>query len=194
MMRNRVFLALSCTGILALTGCASQPTQATTQPLSPQDIKALAKGGVNDDVIISQIQASRTVYRLSSEEILDLKNSGVSEKVIEYMVNTPSLYQRQTRQIYAPQVPIVPIPSVPDYTMPTGVSPQVVESQIDGDFSGWDGETIVKLTNGQIWQQTEYYYQYHYAFMPHVLVYRSSGGYKMRVDGVDRAVRVERLK
>jgi hypothetical protein len=52
----------------------------------------------------------------------------------------------------------------------------VTESQIDGDFEGWEGETIVKLTNGQIWQQTEYHYEYHYAFMPEVLIYPSGGG------------------
>ena len=35
----------------------------------------------------------------------------------------------------------------------------VIESQIDGEFHGWDGETIFKLTNGQIWQQAEYGYE-----------------------------------
>ena len=49
---------------------------------------------------------------------------------------------------------------------PSGLPPQtVVESQIDGDFNGWEGETIVKLMNGQIWQQAEYHYEYHYAYM-----------------------------
>ena len=48
------------------------------RPVSPADVKALAKGGVADDVIISEIQSSNTVYNLSSEDILDLKNSGVS--------------------------------------------------------------------------------------------------------------------
>jgi hypothetical protein len=71
---------------------------------------------------------------------------------------------------------------------------EVTESQIDSEFEGWEGETIVKLINGQIWQQTEYYYIYHYAYMPEVLVYRSSFGYKMKVDGVDRAVGVTRLR
>ena len=34
---------------------------------------------------------------------------------------------------------------------PSALPPQtVVESQIDGDFNGWEGETIVKLMNGQI--------------------------------------------
>jgi hypothetical protein len=70
----------------------------------------------------------------------------------------------------------------------------VIESQIDGDFEGWEGETIVKLTNGQIWQQTEYHYEYYYAYMPNVLIYRSGGGYKMKVDGTDEAVVVRQLK
>jgi hypothetical protein len=77
----------------------------------------------------------------------------------------------------------------------SGLTPQrVVESQIDGDFNGWEGETIVKLMNGQIWQQTEYHYEYHYAYMPNVLVYPSGEGYKMKVDGTDEAVGVQRLK
>ena len=70
----------------------------------------------------------------------------------------------------------------------------VIESKIDGDFEGWEGETIVKLMNGQIWQQSEYYYRYHYAFMPKVLIYWSSGEYKMRVDGIEKSVGVIQLR
>jgi hypothetical protein len=69
-----------------------------------------------------------------------------------------------------------------------------MESQLDGDFEGWEGGTIVKLTNGQIWQQTEYYYHYHYAFMPKVVILESGAGYKMIVDGVPKAIGVTRLK
>lgn len=69
-----------------------------------------------------------------------------------------------------------------------------IESQIDGEFEGWEGETVVKLTNGQIWQQMEYHYHYHYAYMPKVLIYRSGSGYKMKVDGIDRAVGVTQIK
>ena len=73
-------------------------------------------------------------------------------------------------------------------------TPPVIESKIDGTFEGWDGEAIVKLTNGQIWQQTEYHYHYHYAYMPEVLIFKSSGVYKMKVEGIQKAVRVKRLK
>lgn len=72
--------------------------------------------------------------------------------------------------------------------------PDSIESKIDGDFEGWDGETVVKLVNGQIWQQSEYYYTYHYAYRPDVLVFKNGSGYRMKVDGVDKAVGVTRLK
>lgn len=72
-------------------------------------------------------------------------------------------------------------------------TPTVVETQVDGEFNGWEGETIVKLMNGQIWQQTEYYYEYHYAYMPNVLMYPSGGGFKMKIDGTSRDVGVQRL-
>ena len=67
------------------------------------------------------------------------------------------------------------------------------ESQIDGEFNGWEGETIVKLTNGELWQQSEYYYQYMYAYMPKVIVVHSSTGYKMKVDGIDKEIGVVKL-
>lgn len=73
-------------------------------------------------------------------------------------------------------------------------TPSVIESKIDGEFEGWEGETIVKLMNGQIWQQTEYHYHYHYAYMPDVLIYNSGVGWKMKVEGVDKAVGVQKLK
>ncbi len=56
--------------------------------------------------------------------------------------------------------------------VPRQAPSDVIESQIDGDFEGWEGETNVKLINGQIWQQTEYYYLYHYPFMPEVMIYK----------------------
>jgi outer membrane lipoprotein SlyB len=62
------------------------------QPLGLADIKALSKTGISDEVIISQIRNSRTMYRLSTAEILDLKDSGVSDRVINFMINTPAAW------------------------------------------------------------------------------------------------------
>ena len=74
------------------------------------------------------------------------------------------------------------------------VGTSVAETQIDGDFKGWEGETIVKLMNGQIWRQTEYHYEYHYAYMPKALVFSSGGGHKMKVDGTSKAIGVQRVR
>ena len=70
----------------------------------------------------------------------------------------------------------------------------VLESQIEGTFEGWSGETIFKLTNGQIWQQSSYAYMYHYAYRPKVMIFPSGGGCKMKVEGVNNSLPVKRLK
>ena len=60
------------------------------QPLTLSDIKALAAANVSDQVIISQIRNSHTVFHLSTSDIIDLHNAGVSENVINFMINTPN--------------------------------------------------------------------------------------------------------
>ena len=56
----------------------------------------MARAGVADDVIISQIIGSHTVFHLSAAEIIDLHNSGVSDRVVNYMINARHR-QRQLR-------------------------------------------------------------------------------------------------
>ena len=57
------------------------------QNLSLADIKALAKAEVADDIIISEINNTRSTFNLKAQAIIDLKNAGVSEKVIAYIMN-----------------------------------------------------------------------------------------------------------
>ena len=73
-------------------------------------------------------------------------------------------------------------------------NPDVIESRIDGNFEGWDGETIFKLENGQIWQQSSYAYKYSYKYRPKVLIYKTKSGYKMKVEGVEETIYVKRIK
>ncbi len=61
-----------------------------SQPLTVPDVEALVRAGVRDDLIISQIRNTRTVYQLKTADIINLKNAGVSENVIDFMINTPS--------------------------------------------------------------------------------------------------------
>ncbi|MCJ7651492.1 MAG: hypothetical protein MUP85_23025 [Candidatus Lokiarchaeota archaeon] len=70
----------------------------------------------------------------------------------------------------------------------------VIETQIDGEFEGWEGETIFKLMNGQIWQQSSYAYFYHYAYCPNVIIYKTSNGFIMKVEGIDKKISVIQLR
>ncbi len=81
-------------------------------------------------------------------------------------------------------------------TLPGGVSEcyPAVESQIDGSFEGWSGDSIFKLMNGQIWQQAEFSYTYHYEYLPYVVIYPTARGCKMKVDGVRQTILVKRIK
>jgi hypothetical protein len=91
------------------------------QPLTVVDVKSLAKAGISDDLIISQIRNSRTVYYLTTADIIDLKNAGVSERIIDFMINTPTqIPSAQVAGVAGPPPP-APLPETivvapgPDY-------------------------------------------------------------------------------
>jgi len=58
------------------------------EPLTIGDIIKLSQGGVSDDTIINYIQQTRTTYNLSQAQINRLQDGGVSQRVINYMVET----------------------------------------------------------------------------------------------------------
>jgi hypothetical protein len=60
---------------------------------------------------------------------------------------------------------------------------------VNGSWEGWSGETLVELTDGSVWRQEEYHYEYRYAYRPRVTVVNN----KMQVEGMNRAIRVRRL-
>ena len=112
------------------------------QPLAVADVKALAQAKVGDDIIISQIRNSRTVYHLSAADIIDLRNSGVSENVINFMINTPTTIGG-TAEVSSSTTTVVsePPPATPDETV-TVVQPGPDYVWIDGEYD-WNGITWV---------------------------------------------------
>ena len=70
----------------------------------------------------------------------------------------------------------------------------VIESQIEGDFNGWDGETIYKLSNGQTWQQSSFAFLRQNLTSPNVYIYTYNGKYKMTVEGIGETIDVKVLK
>ena len=91
--------------------------------------------------------------------------------------------------------PAIVLPPVKPATSSAGTSGSstssvFLTSNIDGEFEGWSGQTIVKLMNGQSWQQTGFEYAYTYRYSPTVTIYKTGGTYEMDVAGVSKRVRV----
>lgn len=61
---------------------------------------------------------------------------------------------------------------------------------VDGEWNGWDGKTLVRLTDGSVWEQTQYHYEYRYAYRPKVTIRNG----KMLVDGMRKEIPVRRLR
>lgn len=70
-----------------------------------------------------------------------------------------------------------------------------IRSHIVGEFTGWDGDTVFELANGQVWEQrrpTRYRFE---ATDPEVIIDRNFFGFfEMEVVGANRSVKVKRIK
>jgi uncharacterized protein YcfJ len=57
-------------------------------PLTINDVIKLSQGGVSDDAIIRYMQDTNSSYNLSQAQIRRLQDAGVSQRVINYMVDS----------------------------------------------------------------------------------------------------------
>ena len=64
---------------------------AARRALGLQDVVTLTQNGTSDEIIMNQIRTSGTIYHLSGQEIVYLKNNGVHDCVIEAMQATANL-------------------------------------------------------------------------------------------------------
>ena len=59
--------------------------------LSLFDIKALTRADVSDAVILRYLRNQHTVYYLSAEDVGGLRKAGVSQSIVDYMLQTQSM-------------------------------------------------------------------------------------------------------
>jgi len=58
------------------------------EPLTIYDVEQMSQNGLNDEVIINQIKATHSTFYLNHRQIRKLEQSGVSQRVIDYMIET----------------------------------------------------------------------------------------------------------
>lgn len=71
-----------------------------------------------------------------------------------------------------------------------------VVSRIEGEFSGWDGNTVFRLENGQVWRQRlDGRYFYRGGPRPEVRISRNwLGFYRLTLIEADRSIGVSRVR
>lgn len=79
-------------------------------------------------------------------------------------------------------------------TSPAPAGASDLESRIAGDFTGWDGSTVVVLENGQLWQQASFDRVATYIKRPRVSLMSDGRAWRMSVEGVGPAVPVRRVR
>ena len=85
-MRPRISRAL---GLLLLGIVMSAgPAAASDRTLDVDDILRLHGAGLADDIIISEIVVTNTIFDLDVDEILRLQEAGVSENLLQFMIDT----------------------------------------------------------------------------------------------------------
>ena len=87
--------SLSCLSLLVILlyslGCASlsgDPMGTPPDPVTVKEIVEMTKAGIPPEIIIDKMKQSRTVYRLKASQLVQLKEMGVSDEVINYMQQT----------------------------------------------------------------------------------------------------------
>ena len=67
------------------------------------EIKSMARARLSDDTIISHIKESRSIYRLSNSDKIELRDAGVSQRVIDYMISTRAIVPSLSRTDQQPE-------------------------------------------------------------------------------------------
>ena len=119
-------------------------------PPSVADVKGMVHAGVSENTIISQINITHAVYTLDAAAIIDLKNAGASEKLINVMIAT------STQVIVAqnpppPQQEVIVVSPGPDYYWCSG------EWRWNGVGWVWfPGRYVVRPYHGAVWLEARW--------------------------------------
>ena len=172
-------------------GSASPPSQPTAPRPTPGTDAACYESSIM--VPTPFMGNDGEIFRLLDGSLWEVKYE--YEYLYEYYPDVVVCPARGTLVIDGKTLNVVRISGdAPRSPAQLGGTEDIIESQIDGEFTGWEGDTIFRLQNGQVWQQASYSYRYRYALNPRVVIYQSSAGHKMRVDGVDDEIAVRRLQ
>ena len=87
-MHHRLRFAVGVLLAVGMGACIAGASSAASRALSVDDILRLHAAGVDEDVILSEIVVTDTLFDLGVEDILRLQEAGVSDRLLQFMVDT----------------------------------------------------------------------------------------------------------
>ncbi len=75
-----------------------------------------------------------------------------------------------------------------------GLGNDVIESQINGVFNGFQHGNIYELMNGQAWQQIDQTYNNNNLYVPRVMIFERNSYFYMKVDGMGEIITVQQIR
>lgn len=163
------------------------PVQATRQP-------SASRVGCDPERQVKTVQDSGRVVVLDDESVwqvdpVDAVDSSLWLPLTHIVACPDSLINTEDGEAVAAQE-IGPTTSATVVQQSSGV----IRSRIEGDFEGWDGDTVFALENGQVWVQASYAYHYRYAYRPEATLIPTASGWLLMVDGDSTTVQVRRIR
>jgi len=113
----------------AVVTTSASTVEATTTvklPYGVEDVLKLSRANISEDIVLNYIQNSGTIYNLAPQDIVYLRNQGVSDHVVNAMLNQRKQVEgaaQIAQQFSVPNAPAVPdanmVPVAPTYLDPT---------------------------------------------------------------------------
>jgi hypothetical protein len=134
-LKGCVLLGLGCligsasAEVPAVSAQASIAVETPRLPYGANDVVKLARAQVSEDIIVSYIQNSGTVYTLEPKDIVYLKEQGVSDRVLSCMLDQRRRVV-ETAQVTAPAQQPAPV-----YQQPQSASVTAPLTPVTSDYA-----------------------------------------------------------
>lgn len=83
-------LLLICLLAFSFTLCGGVSVRAQEETMTNEEVISLAKAGLNESIIINKIKTSKSNFVLSTDNLIKLKQAGVSDEIVAAMLEAKS--------------------------------------------------------------------------------------------------------
>ena len=82
---------------LLIALCFTLGVAVPAHAVSLHDLIDLSRAGLSDDILIALVESERSVFRLTPEDLKQLKAQGLSDRLLLHLLQTPALREEAAR-------------------------------------------------------------------------------------------------